>query len=60
MREREIKRKTVRDDGDERESNLTRENTLKIITIKNDEKEREKKRDSRVDGDERDRREANE
>jgi hypothetical protein len=35
----------VRDDGDERESNLTRENTLKIITIKNDEKERKSKRD---------------
>ena len=61
MRDREIEREreTVRDDGDERESNLTRENTLKIITIKNDEKEKEKKRDSSVDGDERDRRESN-
>jgi hypothetical protein len=36
----------VRDDGDERESNLTRENTLKIITIKNDEKERKSKRET--------------
>jgi hypothetical protein len=52
----------VRDDGDERESNFTRENTSKIIiTTKNDdEREKERKRDSRVDGDERDRREANE
>ena len=48
----------MRDDGDERESNLTSENTLKN---KNNRKrlERERKRDSRVDGDERDRREAN-
>jgi hypothetical protein len=56
MRDRE--RERVRDDGDERESNFTRENTSKIIiTTKKD--EREKERDSRVDGDERDRREAN-
>jgi hypothetical protein len=27
MRDRERKRETVKDDGDERESNLTRENT---------------------------------
>jgi hypothetical protein len=49
----------VRDDRNERESNLTRENTSKIITTKNDERERERKRDSNIDGDERDRREAN-
>jgi hypothetical protein len=48
----------VRDDGDDGESNFTRENTSKIIiTTKND--ERERKRNSRVDGDERDRRETN-
>ncbi len=49
----------MRDDGDERESNLTSENTLKN---KNNKKrlERERKRDSRVeDGDERERKEAN-
>ena len=40
----------------ETRENLTRENTSKIITTKNDERER----DNRVDGDERERREANE
>jgi hypothetical protein len=34
----------VRDDGDERESNFTRENISKIITTKNDERERKRER----------------
>jgi hypothetical protein len=35
----------VIDDGDERESNFTRENTSKIIiTTKNDEREREREK----------------
>jgi hypothetical protein len=46
MRDRE--RARVRYDGDERE---------KIITTKNDKRKRERKRDDRVDGDERDWRE---
>jgi hypothetical protein len=37
----------VRDDGDERESNFTRENTSKIIiTTKNDERERKRERET--------------
>jgi hypothetical protein len=46
MRDRERKRETVIDDGDERESKLTRENTSKIIITKtNDERERERERE---------------
>ena len=46
----------------ETRENLTRENTSKIITTKDDERmrEKERERDSRVDGDKRDRIEANE
>jgi hypothetical protein len=50
----------VRYDGDDGVSNFTREKTYKIIsTTRYDEskRERERKRESRVDGDERDRRE---
>ncbi len=49
---RDSYRERVRDDGDEREPNFTRENTQKIIRERNDQRERERKRDSRVDGDE--------
>ncbi len=50
----------MRYDGDDGVSNFTREKTYKIIsTTRYDEskRERERKRESRVDGDERDRRE---
>ena len=38
----------MRDDGDERESNFTRENISKIITTKNDERERERERQQSI------------